>query len=50
MPITSSEARGFLDRWELVRQAELVALRSATADAKLLQLATLMELRRALGG
>jgi hypothetical protein len=43
--ITPEQARAYLGRWDLVREAEADALRSTPVEAKLRQLAALMASR-----
>jgi hypothetical protein len=43
--ISTNEARSYLERWQLVERAELSELRAASMEAKVRQLAALMEAR-----
>ncbi|HUN73890.1 MAG TPA: hypothetical protein VMU40_05195 [Steroidobacteraceae bacterium] len=43
--ITPEQARAYLGRWDLVREAEVDALRRTPVEAKLRQLAALMASR-----
>lgn len=47
--ITSEQARQYLERWKLVRQAEAEELRTTSLETKLQQLAVLMASRRLFG-
>ena len=48
-PITPEQAREYLNRWELVRQAEVKELRAASFETKLRQLDVLMASRSLFG-
>jgi hypothetical protein len=48
-PLTRTEARQFLARWELVNTAEQMELQSTSFDQKLRQLAALMASADAIG-
>lgn len=47
--ITFDEARGYFERWELVRDLEIAMLRSTSMDTKLRQLESLMVSRSIFG-
>lgn len=47
--ITPEQAREYLSRWELVRQAEVKELRAASFETKLRQLDVLMASRNLFG-
>jgi len=47
--ITPEQARAYLNRWELVRQAEIKELRAASFETKLRQLDVLMASRSLFG-
>ena len=47
--ITSDEARGYFERWEMVRDVEIAALRGTSMKAKLRQLESLMASRLIFG-
>jgi hypothetical protein len=47
--ITPEQARGYLERWELVRQAEAAEILRTPMETKLRQLAALMQTRGAFG-
>jgi hypothetical protein len=47
--ITPEQAREYLNRWELVRQAEIKELRAASFETKLRQLDVLMASRSLFG-
>ncbi len=48
-PLSPSEARAFVRRWELVAEAELAETRRQSPEEKLAALSALMESARALG-
>lgn len=45
--VSSAEARAYLERWKLLREIEVAALRSTSMDTKLRQLTALMQARDA---
>ncbi len=47
--LTTEQARAYLERWELVREAEAAQLQSTQMQTKLLQLAALMQSRGIFG-
>jgi len=47
--ITPTEAQAYLERWELVREIELIELRRTSMDVKLRQLSALMASRDLFG-
>ena len=49
MPIDTADARDYLNRWELVRDAELAVLRATSLATKVQQLASLMASRNLFG-
>ncbi len=47
--ISPTEAEAYFQRWELVREIELIELRRASMDVKLRQLSALMSSRQVFG-